>query len=57
MEILTGLPAGTIGKNGQYPPKSINGIITKRLNEFFKKSQEAESSLKQNKKQIKKGRK
>lgn len=60
MEILTGLPAGTLGKNGTYPPKSINGIIAKRLNDFFKKSQEAESNSKPSKKTnkaTKKGRK
>ena len=50
MEILTGLPAGTPNKDGQFPAKSINGIIAKRLNDFFKKSQEAEQTSKQLKK-------
>ncbi len=60
MEILTGLSAGTQNKEGQYPSKSINGIIAKRLNDFFKKSQEAEQNSKQSQKTnktIKKGRK
>lgn len=42
MEILTGLPAGTLDKNGQYPAHSVNGIITRRMREFFQKAQETE---------------
>lgn len=63
MEILTGLPAGTLNKNGQYPAKSVNGLVAKRLNDFFKKSQEADKNSKSSKptkktnKTLKKGRK
>mgnify|MGYP003289105921 CR=1 FL=1 len=56
MEILTGLPAGKLNKAGHYPTHSINGIVAKRLNDFFKKSQEAENNLKKPSK-TKKGRK
>ena len=42
MEILTGLPAGTLDKNGQYPPDSVNGIVARRMQEFFRKAQETE---------------
>ena len=31
MEILTGLPAGTPGKDGRYPAKSINGRVEREL--------------------------
>lgn len=40
MEILTGHSAGVLDKKGSYPENSINGKIAKRLNDFFKKSQE-----------------
>ncbi len=39
MEILTGMKAGVLGKNGKYPPQSINGIIAARMEEFFTLSQ------------------
>ena len=42
MEILTGLTAGELNKDGKYPVKSINGIIADRLEEFFQKSQQTE---------------
>ncbi len=44
MEILTGKKAGTLGKNGTYPADTINGIIARRLSEFFKKSQQTETN-------------
>lgn len=42
MEILTGKKAGILSKDGSYPSDSINGIIAKKLTEFFKKSQQSE---------------
>ena len=33
-EILMGVPAGVIGRDGAYPPDSIFGRVTKRLEEF-----------------------
>ena len=51
MEILTGKSAGQLNKNGQYPATSINGIIAKRLEEFFQKSQQTDLK---NKKKVKK---
>ncbi len=46
MEILTGKKAGKPDKDGQYPATSINGIIARRLDEFFKKSQQHNSRTK-----------
>ena len=43
MEILTGLKAGEPNKEGQYPANTINGIIARRLEEFFQKSQQTET--------------
>ncbi len=36
MEILTGLSAGSIDKQGNYPPKTLNQLIISRLNEMAK---------------------
>ena len=38
IEILTGVPSGKLGKNGKYPPTSINGLVNKKLREYYKKS-------------------
>ena len=38
IELLTGVPAGKTGKNGKYPPSSVNGLVMKRLREYYKKS-------------------
>lgn len=38
IEILTGVPAGKLGKNGKYPPTSINGLVSKKLRDYYKKS-------------------
>ena len=38
IEILTGVPAGKLGKNGKYPPTSINGLVCKKLRDYYKKS-------------------
>ena len=35
IEILTGMPAGKVGKNGSYPENTVNGKVQKRLNEFL----------------------
>ncbi len=43
MEILTGKPAGTLDRKDNYPANSINGMIAKRLKEFFQKSQQHET--------------
>jgi predicted ATP-dependent protease len=34
MEILTGIPAGSKGSRGTYPPASVNGKVQKRLREM-----------------------
>jgi hypothetical protein len=31
IEILTGITAGVVDENGEYPPKSINGRVQARL--------------------------
>lgn len=50
MEILTGLSAGKPDKNGKYPPKSINGIIASRLEDFFQKAQQSDAQKRGKKK-------
>ncbi len=39
IELLTGIPAGKLGKNGKYPASSINGLVMKKLKEYHKRSQ------------------
>jgi hypothetical protein len=34
LELLTGVPAGELTAEGQYPPQSIFGRVTKRLNDM-----------------------
>lgn len=50
MEILTGIPAGELDQNGEYPENSINGIIARRIKEFFQKAQQTEAFRQQKKK-------
>jgi predicted ATP-dependent protease len=38
IEILTDIPAGEAGENGQYPPDSINGRVQARLARLAEKS-------------------
>ena len=38
MEILTGMPAGTMDSNGCYPETSVFGRVQKKLRSFFKRS-------------------
>ena len=38
IEILTGVPAGTRGTDGTYPPHSINGRVAARLHDFAQKA-------------------
>ncbi|MPN34026.1 Lon protease [bioreactor metagenome] len=38
IEILTGVTAGKLGKNAKYPPTSINGLVLKKLRDYYKKS-------------------
>lgn len=40
IEILTGMPAGKIGKDGKYPENSVNGKVQKRLDEFLRQNLE-----------------
>lgn len=46
MEILSGKKAGVPNKEGYYPPDTINGMIAKRLTDFFKKSQQNDTPKK-----------
>ncbi|MEG0872590.1 MAG: AAA family ATPase [Clostridia bacterium] len=38
IEILTGIPAGSIQKDGKYPPNSINYLVFEKLNKYAQKS-------------------
>lgn len=38
IEILSGTPAGAADENGNFPEDSINGLVTKRLNDFAETS-------------------
>ena len=40
LEILSGLNAGSLDENGKYPENSINGLVDKKLTEYFNRSQE-----------------
>ena len=40
IEILTGVEAGEVDENGNYPPSSVNGLVTARLEEFSKNAKE-----------------
>ncbi len=45
IELLTGVPAGEPGEDGQYPPDSINGRVHKRLKELAEKQAERQARL------------
>jgi predicted ATP-dependent protease len=36
IELLTGVPAGAPDRKGNYPPKSVNGRVAKRLAELYR---------------------
>ncbi|MGL4791151.1 MAG: S16 family serine protease, partial [Anaerotignaceae bacterium] len=38
IELLTGIQAGKKNGTGKYPPSSINGLVMKKLREYYKKS-------------------
>jgi len=40
IEILTGVPAGERGRNGKFPPGTVNQLVEKRLQEFAKRLRE-----------------
>jgi lon-related putative ATP-dependent protease len=40
LEILSGLPAGSLDENDKYPENSVNGLVEKKLMEYFNRSQE-----------------
>lgn len=40
IEILTGVEAGEADESGNYPPSSVNGLVTARLEEFSKNAKE-----------------
>ena len=40
LEILTGMPAGAAGENGQYPAGSINRLVADRLTDFAETARE-----------------
>jgi lon-related putative ATP-dependent protease len=44
IEILTGIPAGDLDENGQYPPDTINGRVQKRLQELVEKRKELDTA-------------
>ncbi len=46
IEILTGIPAGKIQKDGTYPEGTVNYIVSQKLMEFFRKAKEIEKKLK-----------
>jgi predicted ATP-dependent protease len=41
LELLTGVPAGTPGEDGRYPPDTINGMVQLRLEEIASRLREA----------------
>jgi predicted ATP-dependent protease len=42
IEILTGVPAGTVNAKGKYPADSVHGRALKKLKEFYRKSMSGE---------------
>ena len=45
IEVLTGVPAGTLKKDGTYPKGSVNYLVEKRLLDMSKKAREYSRSL------------
>ncbi|MCX7705960.1 MAG: AAA family ATPase [bacterium] len=46
IEILTGLPAGKLDKNGSYPEGTVNYVVNQKLMEFARRAKEIEKQLK-----------
>jgi lon-related putative ATP-dependent protease len=47
IEILTGIPAGEINKEGRYPDGTINGLVQMRLTELAKRRREYNQQIKE----------
>ncbi len=53
IEILTGMPAGELQPDGNYPEGTLNSLVTKRLQQLAEVSKEKEENDKKNKKKEK----
>jgi len=54
IEILTGVPAGQLQKDGTYPENTINYLVAKKLDELTEKYKESQKGKEEKKKQKKK---
>ena len=36
IELLTGVKAGKLNKNGQYPKGTVNAIVSEKLDEYYR---------------------
>jgi predicted ATP-dependent protease len=43
IEILTGIPAGQKGPEGNYPPSTVNFLVDQKLHDLAKRMKEFES--------------